>query len=96
MNRIFIDNEVAGVALVRGTSDDVLARMIAGCFWRICIECNITPWIERVCSKNNPADEPSRGPVHNSEICAPHQFSTPEFLENRDALIRYANWPHKK
>ena len=92
----FIDNEAAGAALVRGTSEDETARALVGCFWRVCIENNVTPWIERVCSKNNPADEPSRGPVDDSEICEDHQFSTPEFLENRDALIRYANWSRKE
>ena len=57
----FIDNEAAGAALVRGTSEDETARALVGCFWRVCIENNVTPWIERVCSRNNPADEPSRG-----------------------------------
>ena len=92
----FIDNEAAGAALVRGTSEDETARALVGCFWRVCIENNVTPWIERVCSKNNPADEPSRGPVDDSEICEDHQFSTPEFLESRDALLRYANWSRKE
>ena len=92
----FIDNEAAASALVRGNAENETARLLIGSFWRICIQNNITPWIERVSSANNPADEPSRGPIENSEICEPHQFSTPEFLTDRVALGAFANWDHNE
>ena len=92
----FIDNEAACAAIVRGTSDHDLPRLLIGAFWRICIESRICPWIERVSSQNNPADEPSRGPVHQSELCQPHDFPEPAFLRSRRALEKFANWRRDK
>ena len=88
----FIDNEAACAALVRGTSDHEPARSIIGAFWRICIENRITPWIERVSSANNPADEPSRGEISNSDVCTSHKFSEIPFLKSEQELRRFANW----
>ena len=88
----FIDNEAACAALVRGTSDHEPARSIIGAFCRVCIENKITPWAERVCSSNNPADEPSRGEISESEICTNHEFHPVPFLVSEQELSKFSNW----
>ena len=86
----FIDNDAATSALIRGTSDDETARLLIDIFWRTCTRSRITPWIERVCSKNNPADEPSRGPIPENSICKEFDFKECPFLLNEQAAKRFA------
>ena len=92
----FIDNEAACAALIRGTSDHELPRLLIGAFWRTCIESRICPWIERVSSKNNPADEPSRANTNQSDIYTIHDFPQPHFLRTKGHLEYYANWRSDK
>ena len=57
----FIDNEPCRFALIKGRSaSEPLFRMVHACS---CIEAVMPcfPWIERVASKSNPSDLPSRG-----------------------------------
>ena len=88
----FIDNEAACSALVRGTTEDETARALISSFWRICTQNQIIPWIERVSSKNNPADAPSRGECSGIIYNAGHRF--PEFkpMNSRETLIKFGNW----
>ena len=88
----FIDNDAALSAMIRGTSDDEAARILITIFWRICSDKKITPWLERVCSKNNPADDPSRGRVGAGTSCHRFEFPHCPFLENEEKARRYALW----
>ena len=86
---IFIDNTAAASALIRGTTDDLIARLLVSSFWKTCRLGNFIPWIEIVASENNPADAPSRGVSSRLDL----EFSTfqlPKFLMNLHELTKYA------
>ena len=85
----FIDNTAAASALIRGTTDDTLPRLLVSSFWKTCRLANFIPWIEIVASENNPADAPSRGV--DSKL--PLEFSTlkwPSFLKSLETLEKYS------
>ena len=88
----FIDNDAALSALIRGTAEDQTASLLISIFWRICTENRITPWLERVCSKNNPADDPSRGRVGVGTLCDRFEFPTCPHLSSRDSAEKFARW----
>ena len=57
---LFVDNEAARAALIKGVSSSRPSAELVGWFWQSCAEHCIHIWIERVPSKSNPADGPSR------------------------------------
>ena len=86
---VFIDNTAAASALIRGTTDDLIPRLLVSSFWKTCRLGNFIPWIEIVASENNPADAPSRGVSSALDL----EFSTPQwpkFLTNLSELENYS------
>ena len=86
---VFIDNTAAASALIRGTTDDIIPRLLVSSFWKTCRLGNFIPWIEIVASENNPADAPSRGVSSRLDL----EFSTlqwPKFLTNLIELEKYS------
>ena len=57
---LFVDNDAARHALVKGRSTNAASDEILITFWEIVAEHEIQIWVERVPSKSNPADGPSR------------------------------------
>ena len=57
---IFMDNDAAAQVLTRGGSNHPLINQLVGSFWSMVSQDSTRVWIERVCSKSNPADAPSR------------------------------------
>ena len=57
---IFIDNSAAVAALVRGDSISGIDASLVAVFWRIAREANICIWIDRVLSRLNIPDLPTR------------------------------------
>ena len=89
----FIDNTAAASALIRGTTDDIIGRIMIKVFWKICAIARFTPWIEIVASKNNPADEPSRGRSHDKIKLSYPQLRTRPCFEKLHALRKFAYSP---
>ena len=56
----FIDNNAASGALIRGASSNSVIDKYVALFWKIANQFNITVWVERVASKSNIADHPTR------------------------------------
>merc|ERR1711951_109538 len=87
---IFIDNTAAASSLIRGTTDDIIPRLLVSSFWKTCRLGNFIPWIEIVASENKPADAPSRGASSKIKL----EFSKlkqPKFLGKIKSLEKYAN-----
>ena len=59
----YVDNTAAEGALKKGYSGSRFMTAIVAEFWDICIRNNIAVWIDRVPSKENIADAPSRGDI---------------------------------
>ena len=59
--RLFVDNEGAKCALISGYSANVWGSRIVAQVWVEAARWDIALWFERVASKDNPADGPSRG-----------------------------------
>ena len=57
---LFVDNDSARHALIRGTSPAGASAAIVGRFWESEASYGAYTWIERVPSVSNPADAPSR------------------------------------
>ena len=57
---LFVDNEPARAALVKGTTTAAASARIVNDFWALAARLSIYLWVERVASKSNPADDPSR------------------------------------
>lgn len=57
---IFIDNESARYAYIKGYSPSVASGRMLSAFWRIVARAQAYPWFERVPSASNVADAPSR------------------------------------
>ena len=57
---IYIDNNNALCALIRGDSNTAVIADMAACFWRLCQQFGIDVWLGRVGSKLNIADHPAR------------------------------------
>jgi hypothetical protein len=58
---IFIDNETAQGSLVSGSSNSERLRELAKTLWLTALKTNCALWLERVPSKWNCCDQPSRG-----------------------------------
>ena len=58
---LFLDNEAARYALVKGYSPIMSAARLVGEAWLSFASCGAAVWIARVPSESNPADAPSRG-----------------------------------
>ncbi len=58
---IFVDNDGARGALVKGTSASGASAALIHAFWLEIGACAACVWIDRVASASNPADGPSRG-----------------------------------
>ena len=57
---IYIDNNNALCALIRGDSNTAVIADMSACFWRLCQSFGIDVWLGRVGSKLNIADHPTR------------------------------------
>ena len=57
----FVDNTAAQFSLTKGTSKEPRVRLLAGLFWLAAASQSTAPWIERIPSKAQVADGPSRG-----------------------------------
>ena len=58
---VFIDNDSARYALIRGYSPVAASRVLVEQTWQQLARAQAAPWFERVPSTGNPADAPSRG-----------------------------------
>ena len=58
---IFVDNDAARAAAVRGETKSFASARIVTELWELVAEHGMYPWVDRVASKANPADGPSRG-----------------------------------
>ena len=78
---IFVDNEAARHALIRGYSPACASRRLVEEFWECAANTHLAPWFERVPSSGNPADGPSR--LCFSELVSlpmsPRQIPPPDF-----------------
>ena len=59
---VLVGNDAALTALVRGSTKCPVAAQYVYAFWRAAREGGVCPWIERIPTKNNWADAPSRTP----------------------------------
>ena len=60
---LFVDNNASLASLVRASSNCEVAQCAIRDFWRACSASGVTPWLERVESRFNWADGPSRDPT---------------------------------
>ena len=58
---VFVDNDAARDALVKGATTSKASAALVSKFWDEVAAAGIYVWIDRVASKSNPADGPSRG-----------------------------------
>jgi len=58
---IFVDNDGARGALIKGSSGSLPSAKIVHKFWARVGELGCFPWVDRVHTASNPADDPSRG-----------------------------------
>ena len=57
---VFVDNEPARAALIKGATSALASARIVGEIWKNLAEIEAHIWVERVPSRSNPADGPSR------------------------------------
>ena len=89
---IYIDNDAASNALIRGDcSDPVLAAMIRA-FWEKAERLSLDVWIGRVGSAANPADRPARRKKLPFKVLKRVQFNSPFHLICT-TLRGEARWP---
>ena len=60
---LFVDNEAAKGALIKGTSSTVVAARLVHKFWETISSLEAHVWVDRVPSLSNCGDGPSRGQV---------------------------------
>ena len=70
---VFLDNNSAALALIRGSAQDPTAHKLIKLWWRHIVSNSLYVWVERVSSAANPADAPSRG----SNACIPVKYTKP-------------------
>ena len=58
---VMVDSEAVEGALVKGASGSHDLDVLAGIFWAICVHLRVAPYVDRVPTDGNPADDPSRG-----------------------------------
>ena len=58
---VFVDNDAARTAVIKGDTRSLASARITHQFWERAATHEWYPWIDRVPSKSNPADGPSRG-----------------------------------
>ena len=58
---LFFDNDAARQALVAGSTSSAASAAIVNKFWELVEECSASVWVDRVSTKSNPSDGPSRG-----------------------------------
>ena len=58
---LFVDNDGARGALIKGTSTSAPSAKIVSRFWELVAQAECHVWVERVPSLSNVADGPSRG-----------------------------------
>ena len=66
---VFIDSECVEGALIKGYSGKPDLDDVAGAFWALCIAYDVAPYVDRIPTDSNPADDPSRGryaPLHDA------------------------------
>ena len=65
----FIDNNAAKVSLLRGVSHTCTrASGIARAFWSVLSHTSLSVWLERIPTKMNEADRPSRTPLPSDAV----------------------------
>ncbi len=57
---MFVDNEAARGALIKGSTSSAASAGLVGEFWDVVARLGAHVWVERVASHSNPADAPSR------------------------------------
>ena len=83
---LYMDNNAALAALINGDSSDKSAFYLVALFWFLSDKYNIAIWIERVESKRNIADLPTRGGVKPPPLSRAHDSPFPKL---DDALAYY-------
>ena len=58
---LFMDNNAASGALIKGSSRVLIVLATIESFWGCMARLSASCWVERVASDANPADAPSRG-----------------------------------
>ena len=58
---VFLDNDAAALALIKGSAKDPTALKLIKLWYRHIVSHSLYVWVERVSSGSNPADAPSRG-----------------------------------
>ena len=66
---LFIDNDAAAQALIKGSASVEQALLLIKLFWNHIASNHLSVWIERVASASNPADAPSRGHITTPKPC---------------------------
>ena len=84
---IFVDNMSALAALIRGSTDRTLPRILVETFWTTARKSRLIPWVEYVRSCNNPADAPSRNAPSNIETIA--TLPVPQWISSLEQLKNY-------
>ena len=65
---MFVDNEAAKSALIKGTSTTNVAARLVHQFWGTVAEVEAHVWVDRVPSRSNPADGPSREKLGTMQV----------------------------
>ena len=58
---LFLDNNAASGALIKGSSRVLIVLAMIESFWGCLARLSASCWVERVASEANPADAPRRG-----------------------------------
>ena len=58
---LFVDNEAARAELVKGATSSAASAELVTEFWSLAARAVVAVWVDRVPSRSNPADGPSRG-----------------------------------
>jgi hypothetical protein len=65
---LFVDNDAARVALIRGNSTNIHSDNLVWAFHDMDLHCQSRIWVARVPTHSNPADPPSRLRFRDNEI----------------------------
>ena len=83
----FVDNDAAAAGLVRGYSQKVDSSLLISHYWSIAAEAAIDPYIDRVESKSNLSDGPSR-----LELLLMQQLQAHKVEPDYEFLFNFSRW----
>ena len=93
---LFLDNNAASGALIKGSSRVLVVLATIGSFWGCMARLSASCWAERVASGANPADAPSRGdPLFREPQVKGDLASLTKVLQTRQISIGRGNLPKK-